>query len=239
MEAADVRYFRHVSPDISKAFPKMKLLRILLVDDHDIVRRGVQRILEQKPGLQICGEARDGREAVELTEKLQPDIVIIDIGMPELNGLEATRQIKRRVPEAEVLIFSAAEDRATVHAAFDAGARGYLMKSDMTRYLIPAIESLAEHRPFFTPKVSEMVFEKYLGGRGGPEIKVLVDELTGREREVVQLLAEGHSNKEVAGKLGISCKTAETHRAAIMRKLRLRSLSDLVRYAIRQRIIEP
>jgi DNA-binding NarL/FixJ family response regulator len=218
----------------------MKSLRILLADDHDIVRWGVQRILEQQAGWQICGEAGDGREAIRLTEQLHPDIVIIDIGMPELNGFEATRQIKRRVPETEVLVFSAAEDRHSVHAAFESGARGYLMKSDIARHLVHAVESLAQHRPFFTPKVSEIVFERYLESGDPSAIAVTSSSaLTEREREVVQLLAEGNSNKEVAAKLGISSKTAETHRAAVMRKLGMKSFSELVRYAIRQRIIEP
>jgi DNA-binding NarL/FixJ family response regulator len=175
---------------------------------------------------------------VALVEKLQPDIVVMDMTMPELNGLEATRQIKRRWPDVEVLIFTGIETEELIHQVFEAGARSYIVKTDAQKVLVTALQALAQHKPFFTSYVGEVIFSKYLNGKTATEAKPETGRLTEREREIIQLLAEGKSNKEVATMLGISVKTAETHRAAIMRKLDLPTFSDLVRYAIRNQIIQ-
>ena len=213
----------------------MSTVRILLADDHEIVREGVRALITRQPGWEICGEAATGREAVEQAEKLKPDIVIMDIGMPELNGLDATRQIKRVLPQTEILIFTANETEEIVRHVFKAGARAYLLKLETNKHLIPAIEMLCKHRTYFSSKVSEMIFSGYLQGGAGVEDTAL----TPRERETVQLIAEGKSNKEIADIFGISVKTVETHRAAIMRKLHLDSFASLVRYAIRNGIVQP
>ncbi len=191
-------------------------------------------MIQRQPGWEICGEAATGREAVAQAEKLKPDIVIMDVGMPELNGLDATRQIRRVLPKVEVLIFTANETEEIVRQVFQAGARGYLLKTEASKHLMPALEMLCKHRTYFSSKVSEMIFSGYLQGRVGVEDSAL----TPRERETVQLIAEGKSNKEIAELFGISIKTVETHRAAIMRKLKLDSFAGLVRYAIRNGIIE-
>lgn len=217
------------------ASPSQKL-RILLADDHEIVRQGARALIERRIEWEVCGEAADGRTAVALAEKLQPHIAVLDLGMPELNGLEATRQIRKISPATELLIFTGEEDEQLIHAVFDAGARSYILKSDISQHLIAAIEALAQHKHYFTTHVSEVVFARYLGGSTGPGADK-TEGLTPRERETVQLLTEGKSNKEVAASLGISVKTVETHRAAIMRKLRLESFAGMVRYAIRNKII--
>lgn len=212
-------------------------LRIFLADDHEVVRQGVRKLIENRPDWEICGEASNGRAAVASVEKLRPDLVIMDLGMPELGGMEATRQIRRSFPATEVLIFTGHEDEQLIHEVFAAGARSYLAKNDIGQHLIAAIESLAQHKPYFTSHTSEVIFSRYLDGRSGTS-KDKSDSLTSREREIVQLLAEGKSNKEVASILGISVKTAETHRATVMRKLKMDSFADLVRYAIRTKIIQ-
>jgi len=212
----------------------MSTVRILLADDHEIVREGVRALITRQPGWEICGEAATGREAVEQAEKLKPDIVIMDIGMPELNGLDATRQIKRVLPQTEILIFTANETEEIMRHVFKAGARAYLLKLETNKHLIPAIEMLCKHRTYFSSKVSDSIFSGYLQSGAGVEDTAL----SPRERETVQLIAEGKSNKEVAGVLNIGVKTVETHRAAIMRKLRLDSVAALVHYAIRNGITE-
>ncbi|MEA3188640.1 MAG: hypothetical protein QOD99_2470 [Chthoniobacter sp.] len=215
----------------------MATLRILLADDHEIVREGVRRLIERTPGWEVCGEAGDGRTAVALAAELRPQIVILDMAMPGLNGLEATRQIRRAQPDTEVLIFTGQENDKIVHAVFEAGARSYILKSDISAQLAGAIESLSRHKPYLTNQISEIIFSRYIEGASA-EAKS-GERLTPRERELVQLLAEGKSNKDAAGQLGISIKTVETHRAAIMRKLEMESFADLVRYAMRNKIIEP
>ena len=207
------------------------MLRILIADDHDIVRRGLRVLLESHPGWQVCGEAATGRAAVAMAKQLVPDIAILDLAMPELNGLEATRQIRAAVPGVEVLIFTMHESEKVMRETIAAGARGYLLKSDATRYVVCAVEALAAHKPFFTSKVSEMLLEGYLRAKTGQEDAG--GSLTGREREVVQLLAEGNSSKRIASRLDISVKTAETHRFRIMHKLGFSSLAQVVRYALR------
>ena len=208
--------------------------RILIADDHEIVRRGLRALLPAEEEWEICGEAATGREAVSMAEKLMPDIVIMDIGMPDLNGLDATQQIRRVCPKTEVLIFTANETEEIVRNVFKAGARSYLLKGEANKHLLPALEMLKKHRTYFSSKVSEMIFSGYMKGSVGVEGATL----TPRERETVQLIAEGKSNKEVAETFGISVKTVETHRAAIMRKLHLESSAALVRYAIRNGIVQ-
>ena len=214
----------------------MEKLRILLADDHEIVRQGVRMLIEKEPGWEVCAEAADGRKAVALAENLTPDVVVLDMGMPELNGLEAARQIKRALPKTEVLIFTGEESEQLIHEVFATGARSYILKSELSEHLVAAIRALGGHKPYFTKRISEVVFARYLDGAPGAG-KDKTEGLTPREREIVQLLAEGKSNKEVAAFLGISIKTVETHRATTMRKLRMDSFADLVRYAIRNKII--
>jgi DNA-binding NarL/FixJ family response regulator len=217
----------------------MKTVRILVADDHEVVRRGVRALLEGEPGWEVCGEAVTGREAVEKVTELTPDVVILDIGMPELNGLDAARQIRKAAPNSEVLILTMHESEQTVREVLAAGARGYVLKSDAGRDLVTAVTALCQHKPFFASSIAGVVLEGYLKSAEAGAAEQASGPLTAREREIVQLLAEGQSNKDVATTLGISAKTAETHRTNIMRKLDLHSVSELVRYAIRNRIIEP
>ena len=214
----------------------MKNIRILIADDHDIVRAGVRLLIENEPGWEVCGEAADGREAVALAEKFKPHVAVLDLTMPELNGLEAARQIKRRLPEVEMVMLTAHDNEDLVHQVFDVGARSYVLKTEAAKHLVPAVRAAFAHKPFFTSKVSEIIFARYLDHKGADPKN---SSLTSRERELLQLLAEGKSNKEAANTLGIGVKTVESHRAAVMHKLTLRSVSDLVRYAIRNKIIEP
>jgi DNA-binding NarL/FixJ family response regulator len=217
----------------------MKPLRILIADDHDLMRRGVKTLLQSRAGWEVCGEAKTGREAVERTEDLNPDIVILDIGMPDLNGVEAARRIRKVSAGTEILILSMHYSEQLIREIVDAGVRGYIVKSDSDRDLLIAVETLAKHKPFFTPHATEVILGSFNTGGPVKEVPELVsDRLTSREREIVQLLAEGKSSKEVASSLGISVKTAETHRANVMRKLGLHSVSELVRYAVRNHIIE-
>ena len=215
----------------------MKRTRIFIADDHDIVRRGLRPLIASEWGWEICGEAADGRDAVTQVAKLKPDIVILDLNMPSLGGVEATRQIKRETPETSVLVFTGQDSEALVHQLFSAGARGFVLKNEASENLIPAIKALCAGQPYFGSRVSGIVFDQYLKTSSHPE-QAAPDGLNPREREILQLLAEGASNKDVASTLGISVKTAETHRAAIMKKLDFKSFSDLVRYAIRNHIIQ-
>lgn len=211
----------------------MPPLRLLLADDHEMVRQGLRAVIEEQPGWTICGEAATGREAVNQARQLHPDIVVMDFTMPELNGLEATRQIRAALPRTEVLILTMHASEGLARELLAAGARGYLLKSDAGQLLVAAVTALAQHKPYFTAKVSALVLEGYLH----PETREN-PALTPREREILQLIAEGKSSKEVADTLGISVKTAETHRVNLMRKLNLRSVSEVVRYAIRNKIVE-
>jgi len=186
----------------------------------------------------VIAEATTGREAVELVRRLHPDVIAMDISLPELNGLEATRQIAKESPDTEVLVLTMHHSEQLARDVLQAGARGYVMKSDADQSLIAAVESLRQHKPFLTSKVTEFVLDDYLR-RGDQREDAPRDAITPREREVIQLLAEGNSNKETASALGVSVKTIEAHRANIMRKLRLRSVTDLVRYAIRNKIVQP
>ena len=210
------------------------MIRILIADDHEVVRSGLRKILEAQPNWEVVAEAGDGTDAIHKAAETRPDVAVLDYSLPLVNGIEATRQIRARLPKTEVLIFTMHDNETLIQELLKAGARGYLLKSDAKRHLIGAIESLASHKPFFTAKVSEALLDSFLARptREGST-------LTNRERGVVQLIAEGHTNKQIANILNISLKTVETHRAAIMRKLNLSSSAALVRYAIRNRIVEP
>jgi DNA-binding NarL/FixJ family response regulator len=217
----------------------MRQVRILVADDHSIVRRGVRALLETHRGWRVCGEAATGAEAVKQAKKLRPDVAVVDITMPDLNGFEATRQIRTAAPQTEVLVLTVHESEQALREVLDAGALGYVSKSDLDLNLSAAIESLLRHKPFFSSRVSEMMLERYLKRDVLPKLPGTEPALlTARQREIVRLLAEGKTNKEVALILGISVKTAETHRNNIMRKLQLRSFSHLVRYAIRHNLVE-
>jgi DNA-binding NarL/FixJ family response regulator len=214
-------------------------LKVLIADDHEIVRQGLRSMLEAQRDCQVVGEARDGRQAVTLTKELNPDIVILDIGMPTLNGLEATRQILKMRPQTKVLILTMHESDSVIREVLDAGARGYILKTDAGRDLVTAVDSLRRNKTFFTSRVSQMILDGFLKGDPRPQDSDSgAVRLTPRQREIVQLLAEGKSSKEVAVALDLSVKTAETHRANIMRKLDCHSVSEVVRYAIRNKIIE-
>jgi DNA-binding NarL/FixJ family response regulator len=209
------------------------MTRILIADDHDVVRLGLRAILEEQPGWEVVGEAADGLEAVERASATRPDVIVLDYALPVLNGVEATRQIRARVPRAEVLIFTMHDTDALVRDALEAGARGFLLKSDAKRFLISAVETLAVHKPFFTAKVSETLLDTYLAKGAATDSLI-----SPREKSVVQLIAEGRTNKEIADLLSISLKTVETHRAAAMRKLNVTTTAALIRYAIRNKFIE-
>ena len=216
----------------------MAAFRILVADDHEVVRKGLIAILQQQPEWRMCGEACNGREAVEKATQLLPDVIVMDVSMPGLNGLEATRQIVRANPTTKVLILTLLDSEELVRSVLDAGARGFLMKSDPALDVVAGVEALRQGKTYFMSKVAGMVLEGHL--RRAPEGTPAIGErkqLTPREREVVQLLAEGSSTKEVAGALGLSVKTAETHRSNIMRKLQLHSVSSLVLYAVRNHIV--
>ena len=211
----------------------MTPLRILVADDHAVVRRGVRALLEGQMDWQVCGEASTGPEAVEQTRLLDPDILVLDLSMPELNGLDATRRILRESPRTQVLVLTMHHSEELAHQVLQAGARGYVLKSDADRELVAAVDSLQQRRTFLTPNLAASD-----AGADGTQADGGRGELTPREREIVQLVAEGRSSKEVAAMLGISVKTVESHRSNVMRKLRIRSVSQLVRYAVRNRIVQ-
>jgi DNA-binding NarL/FixJ family response regulator len=214
-------------------------IRVLIVDDHEIIRQGIRSVLDTRKNLVVCGEAVNGREAIAMAEELKPDVVIMDIGMSELNGLEATRQITKSVPTAQVVILTMHESEHLMHEVLLAGAIGYVLKSDAGSVLVDAIENVCQGKPFFTSKMSPTVVKSIIEeSRGIRSAKHKNFLLTPRERETVQLIAEGKSSKEVASILGISTKTAETHRTNLMRKLDVHSVSEIVRYAIRNGIID-
>jgi DNA-binding NarL/FixJ family response regulator len=207
--------------------------RILVADDHPVVRRGVKALLESREGWEVCGEASTGREAVEEVKRLDPDIVVLDLSMPELNGLDATRRIRRDSPRTQVLVLTMHHSEELAQQVLEAGARGYVLKSDADRDLLTAVESLQQRRTFQTPSLASA---PTAGTEMAPAPAEWKD-LTPREREIVQLVAEGRSSKEVAALLGISIKTVESHRTNVMRKLRIKSVSQLVRYAVRNGLV--
>jgi len=208
---------------------------ILLADDHDVVRKGLRTMLEAREEWRICAEATSGTEAVRLASELRPDIAVLDLELPELDGLEATRQIKKDQPQIEVLIFTMHDAEHLIREVLSAGASAFVLKSEGGKKLIEAIESASEHKPFFAARASETLLNSFLQSMSGVSE---TSPLSHREREIVQFLAEGKTNKETAAALRISVKTVETHRAAVMRKLGLNSIVELVRYAVREGIIK-
>lgn len=211
------------------------MTRILIADDPEVVRSGLRSILEAYEGWQVVAEACDGKEAIAKAIETRPDVAIIDYSLPTMNGVDTTRQIRTRVPTTEVLIFTMHDSDILIGEALDAGARAYLLKSEAKQHLISAVESLARHKPFFTGKLTEQLLETFLSvHRERPGVA-----LSPRERAVVQLIAEGHSNREMSEILNLSVKTIETHRAAAMRKLNVTSTAAIVRYAVRNKLVEP
>jgi DNA-binding NarL/FixJ family response regulator len=208
--------------------------RILIADGHDVIRRGVRTLIESQANLEIVGEAATGVEALSAARESSPDIAIIDHGLPEMNALDLTLSLKREIPRIEILIYTMHDNEELVMAMLRAGARGFVLKSDSGRHLLAAIDALSIHRPYFSAAISETILDQFL--RSKPSSPTFG--LTHREREVVQLIAEGKINKEIGEALNISVKTVETHRAAAMHKLKLRTTAELVRYAVRNNIIE-
>jgi DNA-binding NarL/FixJ family response regulator len=227
----------------------MRALRLLVADDHDIVRKGLCTLLGSQPGWQIAAEARDGREAVRLAKECKPDVAVLDISMPGLNGLEAARQINKAVSTTKVLVLTMHESDKFIGEALEAGVRGFLLKSDAGKDLVGAVEALGRNQTFFTSEVAQVILDGHLKAGTGTAAAAATSSpaadtgaryrLTGRQREIVQLLAEGKSSKEVASVLDVSVKTVETHRANIMGRLNCHCVTDLVRYAIRNHIVEP
>jgi DNA-binding NarL/FixJ family response regulator len=216
----------------------MRKLRILIADDHGLVRRGARNLLQTRRGWTVVGEAENGREAIEKTIKLKPDVAVIDISMPEVDGVEVTRQIKESVPDVKVLVLTMHESAHMVRRALDAGANGYLLKSDLPDYLPKAVTAITENKNFLTPKICDIVLKGFINAENKPdEGKAAGPRITPREMEVMRLLAEGKSNKELATQLGITVRTVETHRSKIMLKLGLHSLAELIHYAMRNEII--
>lgn len=209
------------------------MTRILIADDHDVVRSGVRTILEGHDGWEVVGEARDGKEAIDQAQAIRPDVVVLDYGLPLVNGVEAARQIRGRLPGVEVLIFTMHDTDSLIREVLEVGARGFLLKSDAKQFLISAVESLAAHKPFFTGTVSETLLETYLSKKAANG-----SALSSREKAVVQLIAEGKTNKQIADILSVSTKTVETHRAMALRKLNLDTTAALIRYAIRNKLVE-
>ena len=218
----------------------MPELRILIADDHELIRRGVRTLLEAEPGWKVVAEASDGQEAFEKAKETKPEIVVLDIGMPRLSGLEAARRLKRIFPQIKVLMLTMHDSERLAWEVLNVGALGYVTKSDTARDLVIAIEALRRDKTFFTPKVDRIILDSFLNGGSSKRAKEMQGEqLTSRQREIVQLLAEGKTSKEVSALLNLSVKTVETHRANIMRRLSCHSVSDLVRYAVRNNIVQP
>lgn len=207
--------------------------RVMIVDDHDAVRRGVRQLVETKPYYQVVGEASDGRSALDVAREATPDIIILDYSLPEMNGLDLAHLLRREFPRLEILLYTMHDREEIIIDVLRAGVRAFVLKSDTERHLIAALDALSIHRPYFSGAISETLLERFLESK--PQGS---SSLTHREREVVQQIAEGRINKEVAEVLSISIKTVETHRASAMHKLKLRTTADLVRYAIRNNIIQ-
>ena len=208
--------------------------RIIIVDDHDAIRRGVRQLLETKPYYQVVGEAPDGRSGLELAREVRPDIAIVDYSIPELNGLDLSHALKREFPRIKILLYTMHDREEIIMAVLRAGVRGFILKSDAERHLIAALDALSIHRPYFSGAISDALLHQFLDSKP----QALASSLTHREREIVQQVAEGRINKEIAQRLNISVKTVETHRASAMRKLKLRTTADLVRYAVRNQLIQ-
>jgi len=211
------------------------LLRILVADDHEIVRKGVRNVIESHPGWEVCAEAADGQSALELAMSERPDIAIIDVSLPILNGVALTRRLKKDSPGVRILLFTMHDDDETVTTALAAGARGYLLKSDSESHLEAAISALGANRPYFSSSVSELLLDAAVNERRRSRL----ESFTTRELEVAQLIAEGNNNKQIARRLGVSIKTVESHRAAAMRKAGVRTAAEFVRFAIKHNLIQP
>jgi len=215
----------------------MNPIRILLADDHTVMRNGLRLLLERQPNLEVVGEASDGRETVRMAERVSPDVVVMDIAMPNLNGIEATRQITASRPEAAIVILSMHSDESYVVRALKAGARAYLLKDSAEGDLISAIHAISEGKSFFSPAISRILVEDYMRQLEQRHVEDTYELLTAREREILQLLAEGKTNKEVAAILNLSVYTIETHRTHILQKLNLHNVPELILYAVRKGII--
>jgi DNA-binding NarL/FixJ family response regulator len=228
----------HMGEERANGHPPAKgaTVRILVAEDHDVVRHGIRELLSGREDWSIVGEARNGRQAIDLARRLKPDVAVLDLSLPELTGIEAVRQIRADVPDVEICAFSMHEDEGFVAEAVTAGARAYVLKSEPGRMLVEAVEALARQEPYFSPRVARLVL-KALAQAQAQGGRPYVGPLTPREREVIQLLVEGLGSAAVANRLGITRKTVDTHRAAIMRKLGMSSMADLVRYAIRHRLV--
>jgi len=209
--------------------------RIIIVDDHDVVRRGVRQLLETKPYYQVVGETADGRSALELARQTRPDIAILDYSIPELNGFDLAHALKREFPRIEILVYTMHDREEIIMDVLRAGVRGFVLKSDTQKHLLAALDALSIHRSYFSGAISDALLNQFLESKPAS----LASSLTHREREIVQQVAEGRINKEIAQRLSISVKTVETHRASAMRKLKLRTTADLVRYAVRNQLIQP
>lgn len=211
------------------------MLRILLADDHEVVRRGVSEIISSNPAWEVVGEAADGDSAFEMALRLRPDIAVLDVSLPHMNGVTLTRRLKQEAPEISVLLFTMRDDDETVNEGLAAGAKGYILKTDTQQHLSAAISAIGARRPYFSPWVSELLLDGLVQDRKRSRLKTF----TVRELEVAQLIAEGQSNKAIARDLSISVKTVETHRASAMRKAGVRTAGEFVRFAIKQHLITP
>jgi DNA-binding NarL/FixJ family response regulator len=230
---------RCLADPIAPASPAPVTLRILIADDHDLICAGLERLISAQPGMEVCAIATDGIEALAKAKSHKPQVAIIDMLMSGLNGLETTREIRAKLPDCEVLLFTAVETDDLMREAFVSGAKSFILKTDAREHLLDAIHALGQHKPYFTNKVSEVIFARLLGGSRNPEPHpgIPMGRLTAHELEIVRRLALGDSNRTLALKLGVNLRTAEGHRAALMRKMNFESLSDLVRYAVRNQII--
>lgn len=216
----------------------MKKVRLLVADDHKIFRQGIKKLLEEEPDLQVVGEAADGREVVKKAAELKPDIILMDIAMANLNGLEATKQIKKVLPESRIIMLTMHKNEEYVLQSFQAGASGYILKEGAVEELVSAIRSIHADKSFLSPTVSKTLVDAYLRKMETGKTETPFDLLTDREREVLQLIAEGFTNREVAKQLYISVKTVEAHRAHIMQKLNIHDIAKLVKYAIQKGLVD-
>ncbi len=212
-------------------------IRVLVADDHTIIRSGIRLLLERETGFEVVAEASDGRQAVELADKERPDVVMLDIGMPNLNGIEATKQITARLPQTKVIVLSMHSDEAYVLKALRAGARGYLLKDSAESDIMNAIRAVQQGKAYFSPEISRMLMDDYMRQLQQRGMDDSYDLLTTREREILQMLAEGKTNKEIASMLNLSPYTVETHRSHILQKLNLHTLPELILYAVRKGVI--
>jgi len=215
----------------------MHRMRILLADDHTLMRHGLRKIIQEQPDWEVVAETGDGREAVRLATELKPDVAVLDIAMPLLNGIEATRQIARRAPPVRILILSMYSDESYIVQALRAGAHGYLLKDSADVDLIRAVTAVSQGKSFFSPVVAKVMLDDYVRRLADKGITDRFDSLSEREREIFQLIAEGHSNKEIADLINLSVSTVETHRAHIMEKLDVHNTAEIVLYAVRKGVI--